>query len=185
MLQQRRRVVGVALAPRESWDIIGFLEHDNQRRGERLNGIPIVSLEEAAAYHPDAYAVAAIGDPVVRERAVEEATANGFRFATLVHPTAYVDETARVEEGTMVSAGSIVDVNTTLRRHVLVNFACTVAHDSVLEEFATIGPGCRLSGNTRVGRSAYVGTGAVVISDIPDHVTAVGVPARVIKHHQS
>ena len=29
-----------------------------------------------------------------------------------------------------------------------------------------------------------IGVGAVVINDIPDSVTAVGVPARVIKHHE-
>ncbi|MGQ9477796.1 MAG: acetyltransferase, partial [Candidatus Bipolaricaulia bacterium] len=29
-----------------------------------------------------------------------------------------------------------------------------------------------------------IGAGAVVIEDIPDHVTAVGVPAKVIKLHE-
>ena len=28
-----------------------------------------------------------------------------------------------------------------------------------------------------------IGAGAAVIDDIPDNVTAVGVPAKVIKHH--
>lgn len=46
-----------------------------------------------------------------------------------------------------------------------------------------------LAGNVKVGELLYIGidaiisAGAVVIEDIPDNVTAVGVPARMIKEH--
>jgi acetyltransferase-like isoleucine patch superfamily enzyme len=36
----------------------------------------------------------------------------------------------------------------------------------------------------RIGRWSIVGIGAAVIRDIPDFVTAVGVPAKPIKYHQ-
>jgi acetyltransferase EpsM len=36
----------------------------------------------------------------------------------------------------------------------------------------------------KVGEWSIIGAGAVVVQDIPPRVTAVGVPARIIKHHE-
>ncbi len=46
---------------------------------------------------------------------------------------------------------------------------------------AYIGSGARVLGGIRIGRGARIGANAVVIQDVPDDATAVGVPARVIK----
>lgn len=40
--------------------------------------------------------------------------------------------------------------------------------------------GAVLAGNVRIGRGCTIGANAVVISDVPDGATAVGVPARII-----
>jgi serine O-acetyltransferase len=43
---------------------------------------------------------------------------------------------------------------------------------------AVIGSGARIIGPVRVGEKARVGANAVVLSDVPDHATVVGIPAR-------
>jgi serine O-acetyltransferase len=43
----------------------------------------------------------------------------------------------------------------------------------------TIGTGARVLGEISIGEHASIGANAVVISDIPSHSTAVGVPARI------
>ena len=43
-----------------------------------------------------------------------------------------------------------------------------------------IGTGARILGPVRVGHGVRVGANAVVITDVPDRCTAVGVPARVL-----
>lgn len=45
-----------------------------------------------------------------------------------------------------------------------------------------LGIGSIVSNNIAIGQNAIVGAGAVVINDVPPNVTAVGVPARVIKN---
>ena len=45
---------------------------------------------------------------------------------------------------------------------------------------AQIGSGARVLGKVRVGADARVGANAVVLDDVPDGATAVGVPARVV-----
>lgn len=49
-----------------------------------------------------------------------------------------------------------------------------------IEDNVEIGTGSRILGRVRVGRGASIGANAVVLHDVPEHSTAVGVPARVI-----
>lgn len=43
-----------------------------------------------------------------------------------------------------------------------------------------IGAGARVIGDLHVGNSARIGANAVVLNDVPDGCTAVGIPARVV-----
>jgi sugar O-acyltransferase (sialic acid O-acetyltransferase NeuD family) len=180
------------------WDIIGFLKHSMDRLGQTINGIPVIDAGEVAKHLPHIYAVAAIGDPQTRERAVIEAKGIGCKFATLIHPGVQMDlGTVKIGAGSIVCAGNTLTVNVSIGEHVILNLDCTVGHDTVIEDYVTVSPGCHLSGYTTIRRGAYLGTGAVtierreigahsiigagavVIRDIPADVTAVGVPARV------
>ncbi|MHC1684251.1 MAG: serine O-acetyltransferase EpsC [Clostridiaceae bacterium] len=44
-----------------------------------------------------------------------------------------------------------------------------------------IGSGSKILGNVTIGNNVKVGANAVVLRDVPDDSTAVGVPARIIK----
>jgi serine O-acetyltransferase len=49
-------------------------------------------------------------------------------------------------------------------------------------KFAFIGTGAKVLGPVTIGDNARIGANAVVLCDVPDNSTAVGVPARVIPH---
>ncbi|WP_138733301.1 acetyltransferase [Modestobacter excelsi] len=119
-------------------------------------------------------------------------------FGQAVHPTAIVAPSARIGEGTVVLAGAMVQPNARIGRHVLINTGASVDHDCDIGDYAHISPQVALSGHVTVGEGTHVGVGAVVIpkvtigrwckigagtvviADIPDHVTAVGNPARIL-----
>lgn len=178
------------------WEIVGFVEHSTERVGQVMNGVPIINMDQAMRYLPDICAVAAIGDPSLKERAVKEAEDFGFKFATLLHPSVSKSKFVSIGAGSMICAGNILTVNVTIGKHVILNLDCTVGHDSVIEDYATISPGCHLSGRTVIRRGAFLGTGVVtienheigayskigagaaIVKDIPEKVTAIGIPAR-------
>ena len=84
-----------------------------------------------------------------------------------------IGETAVVEEGVMLYHGVTLGGTgkDTGKRHPTVRKGALVsAHSQV------IGP-------VEIGENAKVGTGAVVVSDVPADVTVVGVPARVVRVH--
>lgn len=179
------------------WNLIGFWSSDPGAIGQSINSVEVIEPRRIHERSSPMFAVVAIGDPRVRERAVGEAGRAGLPFATLVHPGVLLDEaTITVGSGSIICAGNLLTTNITIGAHVIVNLDCTIGHDCVLEDFVTVSPGCHLSGHTTVRRSAYLGTGlvtaehheigrgaivgaqAAVVRDIEPGVTAVGVPAK-------
>lgn len=47
-----------------------------------------------------------------------------------------------------------------------------------------IGAGARILGGVTIGNHALIGANAVVVSDVPEHCTAVGIPAKIIRPGQ-
>ncbi len=47
-----------------------------------------------------------------------------------------------------------------------------------------IGSGAKILGRVRIGDNARIGANAVVMIDVPENCTAVGVPARVLEHER-
>ena len=66
---------------------------------------------------------------------------------------------------------------------VNINPGATICGQVSIGDGAYIGAGAVVKDKIRIGRGAIVGAGAVVVRDLPDGVTAVGVPARVIKQN--
>ena len=186
-----------AVAP--VWDFRGFLADDDRSapllaaRGAGVVG-PVTLLHEL-----DADYVIAIGDPAVRRRVDEIATAAGRRPATLVHPTAQVGSAVTLGPGAYLAPAAVLTTNVTVGRHSIVNVAATLSHDVVVGDFATVGPGSHLAGNVQVGDDAdlgvgvvarpgstigtgsVVGAGAVVIGDLAPGIVAVGIPAAPVR----
>lgn len=50
----------------------------------------------------------------------------------------------------------------------------------VIGDNVRIGSGAKVLGGIRIGNYAQIGANAVVIKDVPDNATAVGVPAKII-----
>jgi serine O-acetyltransferase len=48
-----------------------------------------------------------------------------------------------------------------------------------------IGAGAKIIGGIRVGNNVKIGANAVVVKDVSDNVTVVGIPARIISQHHS
>ena len=49
-----------------------------------------------------------------------------------------------------------------------------------LREGVVVGAGAAVLGNIVLGRNVKVGAGSVVVADVPDNATVVGIPARVV-----
>jgi len=164
--------------------------------GPRL-GTDASVAEFAAAGHPFAVGIGFVDAPGSARRAELLSELADVELVTVRHPSAIVSPGALLGPGTFIGPGAVVNIGARLGRAAIVNSGAVVEHDCAIGDNVHIGPGATLSGavqvgeNTlvgvgaavrqgvRIGSDVVVGAGAVVLHDLPDGVTAVGVPARV------
>lgn len=161
----------------ESFQVAALVQDGSS--GLRINGYEVRGLEEAREAFPDAGMVVAVGDPQLRKRLSQRAADAGFQFVTLVAPTARFSRWITIGEGTIICAGATLTTNVRVGRHVQVNLACTVGHDVVLEDFATLLPGAHVSGRVHIGEGAVLGTGASIINGTSDKPLMIGEDAVI------
>lgn len=77
--------------------------------------------------------------------------------------------------GIVIAPGARLGSRVKIRQQVTIGSGHAVIGDDV--EF---GAGAKVIGSVRIGNRAKIGANAVVIHDIPDDATAVGVPAKVV-----
>jgi len=154
--------------------VVCFIDDDAAKHGECLNEIPVMGLEEASRRHPEALVVGGVGVPAVRERLMDKAAEVGFSFKTLIHPRVEMSRWIEIGEGTVICAGNILTTNIVLGRHVQINLDCTIGHDVIMGDYATLAPGVHVSGYVHIGKRAYIGTGAVIINGIQEKPLVIG-----------
>jgi sugar O-acyltransferase (sialic acid O-acetyltransferase NeuD family) len=159
--------------------VVCFVDDDASRVGRRLNDIEVVSPDVAASRFADAGVVAAIGNPAARADVMARAVARGLRPATLVHPRVEHSRWIVFGAGAVICAGNILTTNIVIGDYVQINLDCTVGHDVTLDDFSTLAPGVHVSGCVRIGKRAYVGTGATIINGTLDQPLIVGDDAVV------
>lgn len=185
------------------WEILGFIDENPDNHGKILCDVPVLGGFEWFDSHRSnaVYAICGVGTPRTKKRLVEKCSDKGIPFCSVIHPSVLLSEYVTIGKGTVITAGNILTTQIEVGDHVIINLDCTIGHDTVIENYCTILPGCHVSGNVHIGKGADLGTGSVIIqgkqigawsiigagavvtSDIPAHVTAVGIPAKVIKQH--
>ena len=84
-----------------------------------------------------------------------------------------------------VHADSVIGASCTLRQGVTIGNREDGGPAPVLEDGVELGAYAQVLGGIRVGRGAKVGAMSVVLVNVPDGATAVGIPARIIERRPS
>lgn len=183
-----------------SWDVVGVLDDQALPKGQDVSGVPIRGniTRESVTVNDIENAVIAIGDNATRLE-IAHRVAGAVQWATIIHSASYVAPDVELGEGTVVLAGAVIQPACKVGRHVIANTSCSIGHDCVVEDFVHVAPGTNLAGGARIRCGAFlgigsrviplrevgawstIGAGGVVVHDIPEKVTAVGVPASVIE----
>jgi len=176
-------------------EVAAAYDDDERRWGKQILGVTVkgpISSDEIG----DAPAIIAIGNNRARQSIAARLHA---RWVSVCHPSTTVHPSVALGPGTVIFAGGVIQPDTSLGAHSILNTAASVDHDCVIGDFVHIGPGVHLCGgvtidegvllgvgakvapNVAIGCWSTAGAGAVCVVDVPRSTTVVGVPARSVE----
>ncbi len=184
--------------------IVGIIDDDHTLWKAEFCGYSVIGGKDVLKdkHYSGCKLILAIGDDAARKKLWRAISVLGYELVCAVHPSAQIGRNVSIGAGTVIMANTAINSGTKIRENAIINTGATVDHDCVLDDYVHVSPGVHLAGNVqvgelthigigasviqavKVGRGVIIGAGAAVINDIPDNVTAVGVPAEVIKHHE-
>ncbi len=199
------KVVIEILRAAGGYDLVGLLDPRRELWGTEVLGVPVLGDDDLLPAQYDSGVRSAFvglgsrGDLGPRRRLYERVHGYGFSFVAAVHPAAVVSPSAELGEGPTIAALAVIGPGARLGDDVLVNTAAIIEHDCVLGDHVHVASGARLGGGVtlcdgvhiglgasvnpglRVGDGAVVGSGSVVVEDVGDGQTVVGIPARPLR----
>lgn len=150
------------------YEIAGFIDENPVLQGRKIRGIPILGGFEAVAALPKevtGYFVCS-GSNQFRERSYELMKDKPLQFVRVIHPSASISPSVKLDEGIYIGHNAAITHNCSLGRGVIVNTGATIDHDNILEDFVNVSPGSHTSGRVRIKKGAFLGTGTITVPDI-------------------
>jgi sugar O-acyltransferase (sialic acid O-acetyltransferase NeuD family) len=160
--------------------IVGVL--DSQPGLQRVGNVPVLGGDEllpelkAQGFTHFVIGVGGVRSCVRRAELYVAARNAGLEPLSVVHPAAWVSQSAEIGSGCQILAKAVVNTGARLGGHVLVNCGAIVEHDCGIGAHTHVATGAVLCGGVTVGESAHIGAGSVIRQGI--HIGMVGVPAQ-------
>ncbi|MBB6216368.1 sugar O-acyltransferase (sialic acid O-acetyltransferase NeuD family) [Anaerosolibacter carboniphilus] len=189
------KVVADIAIKMNNWQSMTFLDDDESIKtcmGSKVIG----KTADALTYKDEADFFVAIGNNATRENIQEKLEEEGLSMVKLIHPNAVIGIDVEIGTGTVVMAGVVINSSSRIGKGCIINTSSSLDHDNVIEDYVHISPGANLAGTVKVGKGSWIGTGsvvsnnvnicsgcklgagAVVVKDITEPGTYVGVPVR-------
>lgn len=194
---------------RPQWRIEGFVDEKKVKIGIE-KGKLFIGFEALKKFlknnskHKKFYYITAVGDNLARKKFVdniEHLDCKNIIPTVIKHPSSITGDNVVIGAGTLLAPGAIVTTNVTIGCHCILNVNISISHDCCIGDFVNVNPGAVICGDVKIGSGCFIGAGATIIDkisigswtvigagavvtrDLPSGVTAVGVPARIIKKH--
>ena len=179
------------IARKNGYSEIVFLDDDE--RIHECGGYSVIG-KSSEARTIDAGVIVGIGNAGVRKQ-IQESIPDD-KLVTLIHPDAVVAEDVVIGVGTVVMAGAVINPGTHIGKGCIINTCSSVDHDCIVDDFVHVAVGSHLCGTVNVGAGTWIGAGvtvsnnvficpdcmigagAVIVNDIWESGTYVGVPAK-------
>ena len=191
------KVVADIAMKMNKWKNIAFLD-DNQSL-EKIMGIPVIgNSSKVIEYKKNSDFFVAVGNNSTRERIQEGLLAQDIPVVSLIHPSAIIGMDVEIGLGTAIMAGVVINSSSIVGKGCIINSNSGLDHDNQSGDYVHISPRTHLAGTVKVGKGSWlgigsvvsnninicsgcqIGAGAVVVKDITESGTYVGVPVRRI-----
>ena len=135
---------------------IAFLDDNSDQAIGKISDI-----DQFAGSFADAFV--GIGNNKFRSELIEKLKKYGFGVPVLIHPTAYVSKTARIEEGTVVEPNDIVNTHSVIGAGSIISIGSIVDHDVIVGRCCHVNSGAIIKAGAKIDNFQKLEAGEVVL----------------------
>lgn len=192
------------LEKENKFNIVGIVDSKSDI-GSKLYGYEVLGRQEDILEIIKVYnihgGIITIGDSYSRKlvRDVILAIIPEFVFINAIHCSAIIGRNVSLGKGIVIGAGVIINPSCIIGDFCHIYTGVILEHDCILNEFSQMAAGSVTGGKVIIGKQAsvtlgvtivdrikigentVVGSGSVVLKDLPDNVVAYGIPAKIIR----
>lgn len=185
----------------DNWNVKGFVDDNKDLENKSVNDYPVLgTIDFLLNANEKTNVVVAIGNPQIRKKIVERLQSNkNISFPNIVDKDVIIDRTITLGFGNIICKGNILTTNIEIGNFNHINLSCTIGHDVQFHDYITVYPGVNISGNVimndcvevgtgtkiiqgkKIVEKTVIGAGSVVVKDIVENGTYIGVPAKQMK----
>lgn len=182
---------------KSEYELCGFI--DSNKKGTHM-GLPIwgTDLKDIPNYEEYCYFVS-IGDVGYRKLWFDRLRERRLSIINIIDSSAIISASAKMGIGNFIGKMAVINADAEIGNNNVINTKALIEHEckvgdhnhlstnSVINGNVIVGNSVFLgsssvcNGQLKIGSNAIIGSGSVIIEDVPENVTVVGVPARVIK----
>lgn len=150
--------------------VVGWVD-DKKNIDELVLGIPVKStIENLEQLDSNVFDCLAIGIGYkhldFKYKLIEWLKKVGFSLYSFIHPTAFIDKTAFLDEGVFIYPNVTIDQRVRVASGVILNNNVVVSHDSNIESCTFLAPSVTTSGNVQIGHKCFIGTSTVIKDNV-------------------
>ena len=138
-------------------------------KGALIMGTEVIGTdEELESLKNDGFnyafiSIGSIGSTDLRRKLAERAERYGFRFATIIDPTAIVADSALIEEGAFIGKNVVINAGVRIGKHAIINTGAILEHESIIGDYSHVSVGTIICGQSQVDSDSFIGAGSTVI----------------------
>lgn len=110
--------------------------------------------------------ICCIANPLIRQRMTERMEQMGGVLGNAISYRSDVSHFVDFSTGIVIQPACVIASDVTIKKGVFLNANAIVGHDSVIHEYASLGPGCRILGGVHIGSHSYIGCNSVIMPGV-------------------
>lgn len=145
--------------------------------------------------------IISIGDNWIRKIIYDDIVKQvpDFNFINAIHPSTIIGNGVEIGRGIMVMAGCIINPGAVIKDFTFFATGAQIEHDCIIHDFASVSAGSVTGGlveigkysaitlgvtiidRIKIGENSVIGSGSLILKNVPDNVLVYGVPGVIIK----
>jgi sugar O-acyltransferase (sialic acid O-acetyltransferase NeuD family) len=186
------------------YDVVGIIDSVHPI-GEDRYGYKVLgrqeNLQDVVKEHNIDAGIITIGDNWSRFKVYQSITEQmpSFEFVNAIHPSVIIGNNVNIGFGVVMMAGVIVNPLAKIGNFTFFATGCQVEHDCIIEDYASVSAGSVMGGYVTIGKfsaitlgvtildrltigeNSVIGSGSLVLKNVPDNVLAHGNPINKIR----